>query len=91
MSNSLLPSSGAPLSRRRPNIPSCSLIDTRSQNSTSIRISRTTTYDPLAVQDGSAGSSTQTRSVAVAPVGLAVPSLKPSRLRDVPDGRGGEL
>ena len=40
------------MSRRRPNIVSCSLIDTRSQNSTSIRISRTTTYDPFAVQAG---------------------------------------
>ncbi|SKV03520.1 Uncharacterised protein [Mycobacteroides abscessus subsp. abscessus] len=42
VSNSLLPSSGAPLSRRRPNMRSCSLMETRSQNSTIMRIKRTT-------------------------------------------------
>jgi hypothetical protein len=70
---------------------SCSLIDTRSQNSTSIRISRTTWYEPPRAHAGSAGSSTQTRLVAVAPAGFAVPSLNPSRFREVPAGRGGEL
>ena len=72
-------------------MPSCSLIDTRSQNSTSIRISRTTWYEPPCAHPGSAASSTQTRLVARLPAGFAVPSLNPSRFREVPDGRGGEL
>ncbi|HEX7159660.1 MAG TPA: hypothetical protein VF223_00335 [Trebonia sp.] len=41
-------SSGKPLSRRLPIIVSCSKTSTRSQNSTSIRISRTTKYEPPA-------------------------------------------
>jgi hypothetical protein len=41
-SSSALPSSGAPVSRRWPTMFSCSLIETRSQNSTSILISRMT-------------------------------------------------
>ena len=48
-------------------------------------------HEPPWAQAGSARSSTQVSSLASGPAGLAVPSLKPSRLRGVPDGRGGEL
>jgi hypothetical protein len=74
----------------RANMFSCSLIETRSQNSTSIRISRMTWYVPPRAQSGSSAFD-HTRPEAGPPVGLAVPSLKPSRLRGVPEGRGGEL
>jgi hypothetical protein len=50
-------------------MPSCSLIDTRSQNSTSIRISRTTWYEPPCAHPGSAASSTQTTRLAHAEIG----------------------
>lgn len=84
VSNSWAPSSGAPVSRSRPNIRCCSVMDTRSQNSTSIRISRTTWYEPPVVQDGSPPPVTHSsRSATAGSVtsGLDVPSLKPMWLR----------
>src|SRR6185312_4035437 len=89
-------SSGKPLSRRLPIIVSCSKTSTRSQNSTSIRISRTTKYEPPAVHDGSPAAPgwTQTSefmSRAEATEGFAIPSMNPSRFRGtVPAGRAGE-
>ena len=80
------PSSGEPVSRRRPIISSCSSSDTRSQNSTSMRMIRTTWKLPRAAQ-GACRAVVNTKLVGVGRVvsqrvGGAV--LEGSRLRVVP-------
>ena len=74
-----VPPSGAPVSRRRPIIVSCSRRPTRSQNSTCMRITRTTwKVPPSGVQTSRRISASSWTS------GLAVPSRKPNRLRREP-------
>jgi len=84
-STSRSPSSGAPDSLRRPMISSCVFSAVRSQNSTRLRITRTTWYEPPTAHAGSAspGCTHTSSSISGSSVGagLAVPSLNPSRLR----------